>query len=157
MSKYGKSKGERLISLKIKLNEVLPAHMLVEALILLDQFEKGFEIIRYHNQSEGIEKLWYKIIGFLLFIDGILRDVRLNSGLGDCKLCRKYFFGVGQYLFGDFSKFGTLTATLIRVKESKLTHDGRYFHMAYGYISVERYELACQICEVLSDYEKGHC
>jgi len=129
-------KSERLAALGNTLNEILSGVYEADARLLLIQFVKGFKIISYRKQATGLRRAWYTFIAVPLLLDGYIRDVRVNST-------------TGKKLFGDLSVkdkyFGlsTLTGTLIRVKKAGPT--------------AQNYELAVQICQVLSDYDSGHC
>ncbi len=131
------SKSERLEELKEALDEALPSTLMnYDARAMLFTFIKGFKILRYRKDSKGWARAWYTIIAIPMFIDGYIRDVRVNST-------------TGKKLFGDYSikdkYFGlsTLTGTLIRVQKAGP--------------SAENYDLAVQICEVLNQYDPGHC
>lgn len=130
-------KSERLEALNEILNEALPNTLMnLDARAMLFTFIKGYKILRYRKDSKGLERIWYTIIAIPMFFDGIIRDVRVNST-------------TGKKLFGDLSikdkYFGlsTLTGTLIRVQKAGP--------------SAQNYDLAVQICEVLNDYDPGHC
>lgn len=130
------------------MKEVLPVLMLGDALILLDQFEKLFEMKKYAEKEKGWKKYYYYTIGYSIGLGAYIRDVRVNSM-------------AGKYLFGNFAKFGTLTATLWRIKKAEIKNDGLgniyAYHPKYGNIDIDRYKLAMQICEVLNNYDEGHC
>ena len=130
------SKSDRLEALKETLDKVLPNTLMnYDARVMLFTFIKGFKILRYRKDSKGWAKAWYTFIAVPMFIDGYIRDVRVNST-------------TGKLLFGDFSikdkYFGlsTLTGTLQRVIDSGS--------------KAENYDLACQIGIVLNDYDPGH-
>lgn len=139
------SKSERLEALKIKIDEVIesPVRRFFTKL-LLAMFIAGFKIKRYYQESTGLWKLWYIIIALPLFLYGYVLDVLINAT-------------VGKNQFGKFSKFGTLTATLWRVKKAEKLNDIEYYHSEYGVIAIEKYNFAVQVCEVLNDQDEGHC
>lgn len=103
---------------------------LLDTLALLNQFEKVFEIKKYAEKTKGIKKYYYYGIGYAVAIDGFVRDIRVNSK-------------TGKKLFGKIATFGTLTSTLVKVKEQGP--------------KAQNYALAVEICAVLSNYDKGHC
>lgn len=98
--------------------------------VLLWMFIKGFKIKAYYEDATGLAKAWYIFIALPLFIYGYILDVLVNQT-------------VGKDQFGDAWEFGTLTATMWRVK--------KLGPKAKGYV------FAVKICLVLSDYHKGHC
>lgn len=127
---------QRLKALKDTLNKVLPGFLKLDAGILLWQFIEGFTLLKKRKEAKGFKKVWYTIIAVPLFIDGFIRDVRVNATSG-------------EYMFGKYSKGAwfyagqsTLTGTLIRVVQAgpKATN----------------FKLAVQIAEVLNDYDPGH-
>lgn len=117
-------------ALQRKIRNMLPLVEALDALALLDQFEKVYEIKKYAEKAKGIKKYWYYTVGYMVAIDGYIRDVRVNST-------------AGKALFGKYATFGTLTATLWRIKEAGPT--------------APNYEIAMQICAVLNNYDKKHC
>ena len=138
-------KAKRLKELQDMLADELSGLYAADARVLLLQFVNGFKVLKYRKQSVGWARVWYTFIAGVTFIDGYMRDVRVNST-------------TGKFLFGEYAKFGTLTATLIRVKQAKLgASTGAYVHPKYGTLSMQRYNIAVQICRVLSDYDEGHC
>lgn len=127
------SKEQRLKDLQDMLHKELGwAFLYREAELLLDQFIYGFTLKKNHD-TEGrfLHRVWYKLVALPVFLDGYIRDVRLNHL-------------IGRKLFGEHYRFGTLTATLKRTKERA---DPRSREFA----------LAVQVCEVLNDYDEGHC
>lgn len=142
------SKKERLEALKEALDISLPSTLQnYDAKAMLWTFITGFKILRYRKDSKGWTRVWYTLIAVPLFIDGYVRDVRVNST-------------TGKKLFGKYAEFGTLTATLKRIKKAEpakgaLGSDG--YDSKYGFISAKKYDLSRQICEVLDDYDPGHC
>ena len=142
------TKDQRLTALKARLDELLPGPEKLEAKILLWQFIQVFKARKRYDATGSIaKKAWYIALFGPMLVSGYIRDVRVNST-------------VGKMLFGDFAKFGTLTATLKRVKEARpITGPGHreelrngvfpidyYLHQKYGPIRVEMYELAVQVC-----------
>lgn len=130
-------KAEKLAALQDAMDEALPNTLMnYDARVMLFTFIKGYKILRYRKDSKGWIRAWYTLIAVPMFIDGFIRDVRVNST-------------TGKKLFGDLSikdkYFGlsTLTGTLIRVKA--------------GGPSAQNYDLAVQICKTLNLYDPGHC
>jgi len=144
------TKAQKLAALEKTLAQELKGAEYFDARVLLKQFIAGFKIKAFHAKAKGLEKLWYKIIAIPLFFDGFIRDVRVNSTSG-----KKLF---GAYSVKDkYFGLSTLTGTLIRVKQAEPINTKEFTHPAYGLISKEKVMLAHQICEVLNDYDKGHC
>lgn len=138
------SKKEMKENLQDRIKKELPIAYQIDALILLDQFEKIFEIKRYAEEEDGIKKYYYYTIGYTAALNGYVRDIRVNST-------------AGKYMFGDYAELGTLTATLWRIKSAIPDGKGNYVHEDYGVISAEKYDLAMEICAVLNNYDEGHC
>lgn len=131
------SKSVRLEALRDKIDEVIPSYLQPDVKVMLWQFIKGFKIKRYREESTGLKRFWYTLIAVPLFVDGFIRDVRVNSTAG------KYLFK--EYSRGDrkYAGLSTLTGTLWRVKAA-----GK---------KAPNYDMAVQICEVLNDYDENHC
>ena len=130
------SKSERLHALIDKINEVIPSYLQPDVKTMLWQFVKGYKIKAYREEATGIKRAWYTIIAVPLFIDGFIRDVRVNSTAG------KYLFG--SYSIGDrkYAGLSTLTGTIQRIVDAGP--------------EAPNYELAVQIGTVLNDYDEGH-
>ena len=125
------SKKARLDALNKKLDVELEGVRKYMAKILLWMFIKGFKIKRFFGEEDNIlKKIGYIIIAIPLFSYGYILDVCVNQA-------------VGPQFFGRNYGFGTLTATLWRVKKEGKAAKG--------------YAFAMQICEVLNDYDESHC
>lgn len=127
------TKEERLYNLcDVLMKELGGPILYIDAYLLLRQFIYGFNIKKNHD-TEGrfLHRIWYKLVALPVFLDGYIRDVRLNHL-------------IGRRLFGEHYRFGTLTATLKRTKENA------------NPLSRE-WALAKQVCEVLNDYDPEHC
>lgn len=125
------SKSDRLRTLTQKIDEVIDSTIRrIATKIMLWMFIKGFKIKRYYKDSTGFTRAWYIFIAIPLFLYGYTLDVAINQT-------------VGKDQFGEAYEFGTLTATLWRVR--KLGPDAKGFMFMV------------QICQVLSDYDSGHC
>ena len=123
-------KKERIEALKDRLDKVLPnVAENMDAKVMLWTYVKGFKILSYRKESTGLAKAWYTFIAMPMFIDGYIRDVRVNSTSG-------------KKLFPDYYKFGTFTATIQRVIDAG--------------IGAPSYVFAVQIADVLNDYDPGH-
>ena len=125
------SKEQRLEDLEQTLRGLLPYPIYLDSLLLLKQFIKVFEI----KEKLETEKNWFKRIslytqGYAILADGYIRDLRVNST-------------AGRILFPTHHKFGTLTATMKRVKKAGSPADELI--------------LAIQVCVVLNDYDPNHC
>jgi len=138
------TKAERLRALKKTLDDLLPEPLESDARILLWQFIQVFKAKkRYDNTDKWYKKAWYGAVFGPMAVVGYVRDVRVNST-------------AGKLLFGDFAKFGTLTATLKRVKKAHWEERHTYGVIVTGDLHAQ-YNLAVQICEVLGDYDPDHC
>lgn len=137
------TKDDRLNALKKTLDDLLPEPLEHDARILLWKYITVYTIKKKHDNTGGKwKKAWYKLIGYPLAALGYIRDVRVNST-------------AGKFLFGEFAKFGTLTATLKRVKKSAMCQGSEdYITPSVGW---DKCHLAVQICEVLNLYDPGHC
>ncbi len=125
------SKKARLDALNKELDNKLEGFRKYAAKLLLWMFIKGFKIKRYFSEESNIlKKIGYVLVAIPLFKNGYVLDVAVNQM-------------VAQEFFGKNYEFGTLTATLWRVKKEG--------EKAKGYV------FAMQICEVLNDYDEGHC
>jgi len=143
------TKAERLRALKKTLDDLLPEPLESDARILLWQFIQVFKAKkRYDKTNKWYKKAWYAAVFGPMAVVGYVRDVRVNST-------------AGKLLFGEFAKFGTLTATLKRVIKHGLGEPATYYNgLPITYIDqdrADRYNLAIQICEVLNDWDEGHC
>ena len=106
-----------------------------EIWLLLKQFIAFFELKKRHDNTGGKwKRAWYKLIGAPLLLDGYIRDLRVNRL-------------IGTRLFDEApkKKFETFTDRLQRIKANPDEY------------SAEHVALAVQICEVLNDYDEGHC
>ena len=125
------SKSARLTALKSKIDEVIKSPIRrFFTKVLLWMFIKGFKIKAYYKDATGLARAWYIFIALPLFLYGYVLDVCINQT-------------VGKKQFGDAWEFGTLTATMWRVKKLGSEAQG--------------YDFSVQICLVLSDYDPGHC